>query len=32
LFKKCIKHKQSQKNHETCPRVMISYVEAVIKI
>jgi hypothetical protein len=32
LFKKYIKHKQSQKNHETCPHVMISYVEAVIKI
>jgi hypothetical protein len=32
LFKNCIKHKQSQKNHETCPHVMISYVEAVIKI
>jgi hypothetical protein len=32
LFKNYIKHKQSQKNHETCPRVMISYVEVVIKI
>jgi hypothetical protein len=31
MFKNCIKHKQSQKNLETCPRVMISYVEAVIK-
>jgi hypothetical protein len=27
LFKNCIKHKQSQKNHETCPHVMISYIE-----
>jgi hypothetical protein len=31
LFKNCIKHKQNKKNHETCPRVMISYVEAMIK-
>jgi hypothetical protein len=32
LFKNYIKHEQSQKNRETCPHVMISYVEAVIKI
>jgi hypothetical protein len=32
MFKNCIKHKQSQKNPETCPRVMISYVQAAIKI
>jgi hypothetical protein len=31
MFKNCIKHKQSQKKNETCPRVMISYIEAVIK-
>jgi hypothetical protein len=32
LLKNCIKHKQKSENHETCPHVMISYVEAVIKI
>jgi hypothetical protein len=32
LFKNYIKHKQSQKNYETCTHVMISYVEAMIKI
>jgi hypothetical protein len=32
LFKNCIEHKQNQKNHETCPHVMISYVEAMTKI
>jgi hypothetical protein len=30
LFKNYIKQKMSE-NHETCPHVMISYVEAVIK-
>jgi hypothetical protein len=32
LFKNCIKHKKKSENHKTCPHVMISYVEDVIKI
>jgi hypothetical protein len=30
LFKKC-KTQTKSENHETCPHVMISYVEVVIK-
>jgi hypothetical protein len=32
LFKNCIKTQTKSENHETCPHVMISYVEDVIKI
>jgi hypothetical protein len=32
MFKNCNKTQTKSENHETCPRVMISYVQAVIKI
>jgi hypothetical protein len=31
VFKKLYKTQTNSENHETCPRVMISYVGAVIK-
>jgi hypothetical protein len=31
LFKNFIKTQTNLENHETCPRVMISYVESVVK-